>query len=89
MADDSTPPIIPDALPTQPDPESDGPSGGSSAVLDRREVLDHLLKLGAASLVAALAAGASLAPLVAAAKGSETKQKYRYGMVIDTRRCVG
>ena len=66
-----------------------GDGGEAAQVIDRREMLDRLLKLGAASLVAALASGASLSPLVAAAKGSETKQKYRYGMVIDTRRCVG
>ena len=57
--------------------------------VDRREMIERLGKLGAAALVAALAAGSSLRPLVAAAKGTETAQKYRYGMVIDTRRCVG
>lgn len=53
-------------------------------------MLDRLVKIGAGSLVAALAAGSSLAPLARAMADSDNKkQKYRYGMVIDTRRCVG
>ncbi|GIW13283.1 MAG: 4Fe-4S ferredoxin [Tepidiforma sp.] len=56
----------------------------------RRDVVGRLLKLGAVSLAAALASGASLAPLlhVTAAQG-QAKPQRRYGMVIDTRRCVG
>ncbi len=57
--------------------------------VDRREIVERLLKIGAGSLVAALASGASLAPLAKAAMASTPKQKFRYGMVIDTRRCVG
>jgi molybdopterin-containing oxidoreductase family iron-sulfur binding subunit len=53
-------------------------------------MLDRLMKIGAGSLAMALAAGGSMAPVVTAmASGDEKKQKYRYGMVIDTRRCVG
>lgn len=56
---------------------------------ERREVLEKLAKLGAVSLVAALASGAGLAPVARAVVGDSKQQKYRYGMVIDTRRCVG
>ena len=67
--------------------------------MDRRALLAHLLKVGASSLVAAMggaamatlaateAAAAQAAGVGAAANG--TKRKFRYGMVIDTRRCVG
>jgi molybdopterin-containing oxidoreductase family iron-sulfur binding subunit len=70
--------------------ETTGPaSSDTTEVLDRREIIERLLKIGAVSLVAALASGASLAPLADVVSGAETRQKYRYGMVIDTRRCVG
>jgi molybdopterin-containing oxidoreductase family iron-sulfur binding subunit len=60
------------------------------ADVNRREVVSRLMKLGAVSLAMALASGSSLAPLVnAAADSGESKRKHRYGMVIDTRRCVG
>ncbi|MBI5948565.1 MAG: 4Fe-4S dicluster domain-containing protein [Chloroflexi bacterium] len=55
----------------------------------RREVLDWLFKIGAGSLAVAIGTGSGLAPLVSAVAGDETKRKFRYGMVIDTRRCVG
>ena len=62
----------------------------SAESVARREMLDRLMKIGAGSLAMALAAGGSMAPVVTAmASGDEKKQKYRYGMVIDTRRCVG
>jgi Fe-S-cluster-containing dehydrogenase component len=67
----------------------DGPPADES----RRTLLDHLVKIGATALAAAMGTGAtvqmiaSAAPAEAAETG--TKQKYRYGMVIDTRRCVG
>jgi Fe-S-cluster-containing dehydrogenase component len=57
--------------------------------VDRREMLDRLLKLGAGSLAIALASGSSLAPIARAVAAGTTSQKYRYGMVIDTKRCVG
>ena len=48
--------------------------------------------MGATGLAAALGGGLAIdaltGPPMAAAAG-ETKQKFRYGMVIDTRRCVG
>jgi molybdopterin-containing oxidoreductase family iron-sulfur binding subunit len=59
------------------------------ATVDRRQMLDRLLKVGAGSLAIAIAAGSSLSPLASAFADSDKGQKYRYGMVIDTRRCVG
>ncbi len=75
-APSETAPPIEDAVPT---PET----------LARRDVLDWLLKIGAGSLAVAIGTGTGLAPLVNAVAGDDTKHKYRYGMVIDTRRCVG
>jgi len=58
--------------------------------VDRREVVERLLKIGAASLAVAIASGSQFAPLLApAAAAADAKQTKRYGMVIDTRRCVG
>ena len=65
--------------------------------LSRRELVQHLLSVGAGALTTALGAGASIAalpmaqPAHAATRegGAPTKRKFRYGMVIDTRRCVG
>ena len=59
----------------------------------RRTLLDHLVKVGATALAAAMGGGAviemiSATPASAATAGATTR-KYRYGMVIDTRRCVG
>jgi molybdopterin-containing oxidoreductase family iron-sulfur binding subunit len=53
--------------------------------------------MGAGALATALSAGASVASLTTAPAaraavpqgGLPTKRKFRYGMVIDTRRCVG
>lgn len=64
-------------------------SSAGTAIVERREMLERLVKLGAASLVVALASGSSLTPLASAVAEGNTKQKYRYGMVIDTQRCVG
>jgi molybdopterin-containing oxidoreductase family iron-sulfur binding subunit len=55
----------------------------------RRQVVAQLMKIGAVSLAVAIGAGASLAPLTSAAAESTSDQRRRYGMVIDTRRCVG
>ena len=67
--------------------------------MDRRSLLAHLAKIGATSLIAAL--GGSAIPKLAAgdqpgtsafskpAVTTGTRRKFRYGMVIDTRRCVG
>jgi molybdopterin-containing oxidoreductase family iron-sulfur binding subunit len=68
--------------------------------MDRRELLDHLIKVGAGSLAVVMGGGASLTSLASGVPGvaqlmggvgSEPgmKRKRRYGMVIDTRRCVG
>ena len=58
--------------------------------VSRRELITRLTGVGAIALATALAAGASIDVLtapVAAAAG--TTRKFRYGMVIDTRTCVG
>jgi molybdopterin-containing oxidoreductase family iron-sulfur binding subunit len=66
--------------------------------LSRRELIGHLTKIGAASLAAAMGGGAVMemiaqAPARAATGNGtfepQTKRKFHYGMVIDTRRCVG
>ena len=61
--------------------------------IDRRQFLDRLLSMGATGLAAALGGGyvlgSTVGPAVASAAQTSSKQKYRYGMVIDTRRCVG
>jgi len=53
----------------------------------RRAFVGHLLRTGAIGLAAAIGAGATLAPATAA--GATVGRRFRYGMVIDTRRCVG
>ena len=58
--------------------------------VSRRDLMTRLTGVGAIALATALAAGASIDVLtapVAAAAG--TARKFRYGMVVDTRRCVG
>ena len=58
--------------------------------VSRRDLITRLTGVGAVGLAAALAAGASIGVLtapVAAAAG--VTRKFRYGMVIDTRTCVG
>lgn len=73
-------------------------AGGAGALLSRRALVQRLFGAGAGALAAALAGGASVAmlttappagaaPLTGAVPASQ--RKYRYGMVIDTRRCVG
>lgn len=70
----------------------------ASPTLSRRELVERLFGIGAGALAAALGAGASVASLATAPPARAavpeggvpiTKRKYRYGMVIDTRRCVG
>jgi len=53
----------------------------------RRQFVDHLFRVGAVALATALNAGASPTPQTAAA--ATATRRFRYGMVIDTRRCVG
>ena len=68
-----------------------------SPPLTRRDLVQRLVGVGAGALATALAAGASVSSLTTApparaavpAGGLSTKRKFRYGMVIDTRRCVG
>ena len=60
------------------------------AAVGRRDLLRHLVKAGAI----ALAAGGAVLEFGAASEAAApletpTRRKHRYGMVIDTRRCVG
>lgn len=65
--------------------------------ISRRELVQRLFGVGAGALATALSAGGSVATLATAEPvyaampqgGAPTKRKFRYGMVIDTRRCVG
>lgn len=61
--------------------------------VDRREFLGHLKTTGALALAAAIEGGVIETLLDArsaeAHSGPAVKRKFRYGMVIDTRRCVG
>lgn len=70
----------------------------AAPTMGRRELVQRLLGAGATALAAALGTGASVASLTTAppAKAAvpeggiaKTRRKFRYGMVIDTRRCVG
>ena len=65
--------------------------------MTRRGLIEHLSSIGATALVAAMG-GAAIATLATGCSPSESrerqaraggKRKFRYGMVIDTRRCVG
>jgi molybdopterin-containing oxidoreductase family iron-sulfur binding subunit len=75
--------LEPPAAPTEP------------RTLDRRELVAHLASIGAAGLAAAMGAGVGLSaapdPAHAATTGRSgtTRRRFHYGMVIDTRRCVG
>lgn len=57
--------------------------------LTRRELFDRLVQTGA--LVVGMGAKGTERPAFASAPTSESKEKrkFRYGMIIDTRRCVG
>ena len=76
---------------------SDDTGVGSVPPVSRRELVQRLFGLGATALATALGAGASVVSLTTAPParaavpegGLPTKRKFRYGMVIDTRRCVG
>jgi molybdopterin-containing oxidoreductase family iron-sulfur binding subunit len=71
----------------------------SAPEMDRRTLLGHLLSIGATSLAAAMGGAATATLATASAEAAEpprenptdgaAKRKFRYGMVIDTRRCVG
>ena len=68
-----------------------------SPPLTRRDLVHRLFGVGAGALATALAAGGSVSSLVTAPPARAAappgalpiKRKFRYGMVIDTRRCVG
>jgi Fe-S-cluster-containing dehydrogenase component len=68
-----------------------------SELLTRRGLVERLLGVGAGGLATALAAGGSVSSLATAPParaavpqaGLPTRRKFRYGMVVDTRRCVG
>lgn len=64
-------------------------STSAPPVMDRRELVGHLARMGATGLAAALGALPVVPVAQAAAPAIPVKRKYRYGMVIDTRRCVG
>lgn len=66
-----------------------GPLLGSD--LNRRDVVASLMKLGAVSLAMAIGSGGAVSAVTSAmaADSAASKGKFRYGMVIDTRRCVG
>ena len=61
--------------------------------MDRSEFLNKLFKIGAGSLAVVIASNGMLraaGEVVSKSSGKSTvKRKYHYGMVIDTRRCVG
>lgn len=67
------------------------------AIESRRDFLKHLKEIGASALVTAIAGGGIMqsffsmgsAQAGAADNRSPIKRKFRYGMVVDTRRCVG
>lgn len=74
-------------------PLSDAVVHRRAGSMERRELLAYLARIGAGGLAAALATAAPVAPALAsrasAAPKATTKRKFRYGMVIDTRRCIG
>jgi molybdopterin-containing oxidoreductase family iron-sulfur binding subunit len=60
--------------------------------LSRRVLIERLSRVGAGALATVIATGGALTalfPSVAAGATTPTARKFRYGMVIDTRRCVG
>jgi molybdopterin-containing oxidoreductase family iron-sulfur binding subunit len=78
-------------------PNDKSPVGADELrAVSRRELVEHLSRIGAGALAAAmggigiasLTSGAAFAGPTPASAG-EVKRKFRYGMVIDTRRCVG
>jgi len=69
-------------------------SGKPSESLSRRELIERLCHMGAGALAAALGAGVAGTLGAGCQSGSApsnagTGRKFRYGMVIDTRRCIG
>ena len=72
-------------------------SSADGKEMSRRDLVSHLIKTGASALalamgggaVAALVAGCDSNPQAPLSTATGNKRKFRYGMVIDTRRCVG
>lgn len=68
-------------------------NGTQAEEMNRRDLLARLTGIGAGALAAVLGTGGALAavsgPAALASGTPEQKRKFRYGMVIDTRRCVG
>lgn len=74
--------------------EEDSDPDNSS--MTRRELVEHLFKVGAGALAVAMGGGAietltsgGVDKSAAEAAEGKVKRKFHYGMVIDTRRCVG
>ena len=64
-------------------------ASGDVESIERRNLIKRLATIGAAGLAFAVAGGV-LDPLTSAANAQDAGvQQYRWGMVIDTRRCVG
>lgn len=58
--------------------------------IDRRALLDYLAKVGAGALAAVMVGGGTIEAIARSTRASgSTSRRFRYGMVIDTRRCVG
>lgn len=57
--------------------------------VSRRDLIVRLAAVGASALAAALTAGASIEMLTAPVAAAASTRKFRYGMVVDTRTCVG
>jgi molybdopterin-containing oxidoreductase family iron-sulfur binding subunit len=95
MNDDTPQVPVPTRLETERETVPPGAGDELATGASRRDLLDHLLKVGAVALAAALGGGAATGLIASAASAAanpgETgvRRRYRYGMVIDTRRCVG
>ena len=90
-----------EAPPKEPVPLAEAAPPPPPEPISRRSFIEHLMKVGAGALAAAMG-GNAIMDLISAgsAKAASlndgqdstqgtTKRKFRYGMVIDTRRCVG
>jgi len=80
--------------PTQRDGDTSAKDAGKNiSVLDRKDFISKLFKTGAGTLATTIVGNGmlkSVSSLYAQSKDNRAvKRKFRYGMVIDTRRCVG
>ncbi len=74
-------------------PETTQGGGNLPAAMTRRQLVDRLCQIGAGALAVALGGGV-VAALAGGCTGNQRAEpgrgrKFHYGMVIDTRRCVG